>query len=232
MSSHPDSPVPRRLTHPGKGPGNVSPTYPVLYGAMPGPGLDCQPTKVRSCTSISLQLSWLLIRPKERTRQAHSRGMGSPELKDRNPHKTETVHSETIHVSNRSSHYHQKAGFLWTSAHEAHSVAPQGKLAHSRVLGKTNPHSQFPSQASTVVATRKERPSRPTSSSSVTKLKLGFYVPFNSQGHIGTSLRHFHLWDSNPQRGQPMIRWQNMLTTKPPSLLVIVSPTVPSNSST
>ena len=208
MSSHPDSPVPRRLTHPGKGPGNVSPTYPVPYGAMPGPGLDCQPTKVRSYTSTSLQLSWLLIRPKERTRQAYSRGMGSPELKDRNPHKTETVHSETIHVSNRSSHCHQKAGFLWTSAHEVHSLAPQGKLAHRRVL------------------------LQPTSSSSVTKLKLGFYVPFNSQGHIGTSPRHFHLWDSNPQRGQPMIRWQNIITTRPPSLLVIVSPTAPSNSST
>ena len=36
----------------------------------------------------------------------------------------------------------------------------------------------------------------------LTKLgsKLGFYVPFNSQGHIGTGLQNCHLWDSNPQR--------------------------------
>ena len=32
------------------------------------------------------------------------------------------------------------------------------------------------------------------------KLKLGFYVPFNSQGHIGTGPQNCHLWDSNPQR--------------------------------
>ena len=32
------------------------------------------------------------------------------------------------------------------------------------------------------------------------KSKLGFYVPFNSQGHIGTGPQNCHLWDSNPQR--------------------------------
>ena len=30
--------------------------------------------------------------------------------------------------------------------------------------------------------------------------KLGFYVPFNSQGHIGTGPQNCHLWDSNSQR--------------------------------
>ena len=34
----------------------------------------------------------------------------------------------------------------------------------------------------------------------LTKSKLGFYVPFNSQGHIGTGPQNCHLWDSNPQR--------------------------------
>ena len=33
-----------------------------------------------------------------------------------------------------------------------------------------------------------------------TKSKLEFYVPFNSQGHIGTGPQNCHLWDSNPQR--------------------------------
>ena len=33
-----------------------------------------------------------------------------------------------------------------------------------------------------------------------TKSKLGFYIPFNSQGHIGTGPQNCHLWDSNPQR--------------------------------
>ena len=30
--------------------------------------------------------------------------------------------------------------------------------------------------------------------------KLGFYIPFNSQGHIGTGPQHCHLWDSKPTR--------------------------------
>ena len=34
----------------------------------------------------------------------------------------------------------------------------------------------------------------------MTKSKLGFNIPFNSQGHIGTGPQHCHLWDSNPQR--------------------------------
>ena len=33
------------------------------------------------------------------------------------------------------------------------------------------------------------------------KSKLGFYVPFNSQGHIDSSLQHCQLWEVNPQRG-------------------------------
>ena len=36
--------------------------------------------------------------------------------------------------------------------------------------------------------------------SDIQKSKLGFYVPFNSQGHIGTGPQNCHLWDSNPQR--------------------------------
>ena len=36
--------------------------------------------------------------------------------------------------------------------------------------------------------------------STKSKSKLGFYVPFNSQGHIGTGPQNCHLWDSNPQR--------------------------------
>ena len=31
----------------------------------------------------------------------------------------------------------------------------------------------------------------------VVLIKLGFYVPSNSQGHIGTGSQHCNLWDSN-----------------------------------
>ena len=34
--------------------------------------------------------------------------------------------------------------------------------------------------------------------------KLEFYVPFNSQGHIGTGPQHCHLWESNPPRGDSL----------------------------
>ena len=32
------------------------------------------------------------------------------------------------------------------------------------------------------------------------KSKLGFYVPFNSRGHIERGPQHCHLWGSKPQR--------------------------------
>ena len=37
-------------------------------------------------------------------------------------------------------------------------------------------------------------------SSFMSKLKLWFYVLFNSQGHIGTGPQHYHLSESNPRR--------------------------------
>ena len=37
------------------------------------------------------------------------------------------------------------------------------------------------------------------------KSKFRFYVPFNSQGHIGKGPQHSHLWESNPHRGDSMV---------------------------
>ena len=34
--------------------------------------------------------------------------------------------------------------------------------------------------------------------------KLGFYMLFNGQGHIGTGSRHCHLWESNPHIGDSL----------------------------
>ena len=33
----------------------------------------------------------------------------------------------------------------------------------------------------------------------ITKSKLGFYILFNSQGHIGTGPQKCHLWGLNPE---------------------------------
>ena len=34
---------------------------------------------------------------------------------------------------------------------------------------------------------------------------MEFYVLFNSRGHIGTSPRHYHMWESNPRTGDSQI---------------------------
>ena len=44
--------------------------------------------------------------------------------------------------------------------------------------------------------------------------KLGFYIPSNSQGHIGTGSQHCHLWESNPHRSD-FDQMPNLLTTRP-----------------
>ena len=43
----------------------------------------------------------------------------------------------------------------------------------------------------------------------------GFFVPFNSQGHIATGPQHCHLWESNPHKGDCL--W---LDSKPANPLV------------
>ena len=33
---------------------------------------------------------------------------------------------------------------------------------------------------------------------------LGFYVPFNSQGHVGIGPHHCHLWESSQHRADSL----------------------------
>ena len=45
---------------------------------------------------------------------------------------------------------------------------------------------------------RQERLHRNIDQFKVSKSKLGFYVPFNIQGHIGRGPQHCHLWGVEP----------------------------------
>ena len=36
------------------------------------------------------------------------------------------------------------------------------------------------------------------------KVKFGVYIPFNSKGNFGTVDKHYHLCESNPNRGESL----------------------------
>ena len=91
---------------------------------------------IMSNTLACLQLRRLLIQPKARTSQTHPGVVGSPELKDRDHPKPDTVDCETVHISNRPSHRNQVPSGL-----HMRPIPSQSKLVYPRVLGKVYSYS-------------------------------------------------------------------------------------------
>ena len=61
------------------------------------------------------------------------------------------------------------------------------------------PNIHHPDQANGLQSITSHKPLQPSLCHKGQRSKLGFYIPFNSQGHIGTGPQNCHLWDSNPQ---------------------------------
>ena len=58
------------------------------------------------------------------------------------------LHSQTIHVPDRSSHSHRKTGLVRSPSHETHIVASETTLACSRDLGESHLHTSISLPAS------------------------------------------------------------------------------------
>ena len=70
-------------------------------------------------------------------------------------------------------------------------------MTSNMTLTVLNLHQKMPKGATTKIQEKRyKRDIREINQRS----KLGFYVPFNSQGHIETGPQNGHLWDLNPQR--------------------------------
>ena len=155
-TGYPDPPVPRRLVSQSPGPGNLPTTYPDPLGPVPRPGVGGKHGEIGTYASTGFQFRRLPIRSSVGSSVAHSGQM------DRSSRET-TVHqrqgqllSSTVHVPNRASYGHRKAGMGRPPSHETSSVASKKTLACAREPGKDYSNSPLSSSTPGVVVGREQ----------------------------------------------------------------------------
>ena len=68
----------------------------------------------------------------------------------------ELLYSQTVHVSDRSSHSNREAGVVRSSSHEAHTVASEMTLARTGGSGEDHSSAPFSPSTSRLVAKREK----------------------------------------------------------------------------
>ena len=93
--------------------------------------------------TAGLQFHRLPVRPVD----AHSGKIEQPAEKTILYQRQKCLHSQTIHVSDRTAHSNREAGMVRSPSHKAHTVASETTLARTRVFGEG--HSIAPRSPST-----------------------------------------------------------------------------------
>ena len=153
---YPDPPVPRRLVSQSLGPGNLPTTYPDPLGPVPRPGVGGKHGEIGTYASTGFQFRRLPVRSSVGSSVVHSGQM------DRSSRET-TVHqrqgqffSPIVHVPNRASYCHRKAGMGRPPSHETGSVASKKTLACVREPGKDYSNSLLSSSTPGLVVGREQ----------------------------------------------------------------------------
>ena len=105
-------PVPRRLVGEGQIPANLSPTYPNPGQNVPGPRLAGKFREIRAGTQTGLRLCRLPVRPQVRPGQTDSGPVAKPSGQDKSTFVATGLSGPAVHVPDRSSNSHRKAGSL------------------------------------------------------------------------------------------------------------------------
>ena len=159
---YPNPPVPRRLVIESPVPGNLPTTYPDPFGPLSTVRLGSKHEEIRARTSANLQFRRLLIRSASRSSTTHSGPVDSSPGKVKFHQESEQLHSQTVHVPDRSAYSNRKASLVGTSSYEAHSMAFKTSLACSRGFRKSNTSSPIPPPSSRLVVGREQCADRPT----------------------------------------------------------------------
>ena len=125
-----DPPVPRRLVVESPFSGNLPTTYPDPLGPMSAVRLGSKYEQIRSGPQTGLQFCRLQVRPDHRSGCAHSGSVGSTSKEVKVHEGTSPVYGSSVHVLNRPADGYRKTSECRSSSHEAHSVAPEEKLAY------------------------------------------------------------------------------------------------------
>ena len=151
-----DLPVPRRLFVENPMPGNLPTTYPDPLGTLPRVGLVSKHEEIGTDSSTGFQIRWLPVRPVDRSGLAHSGSVVYPEAKVKVHQGPELLHSQTVHVSDRSPHSDGETSLVRSPSHEAHPVALEVTLACSGGSGKGHSVTPFSSSSPRLVVEREQ----------------------------------------------------------------------------
>ena len=155
-------PVPRRLVDESQISTPLSPTHPNPGQNVPGPRLAGESREIRTGPQTSIRLRRLPVRPQVRPGQTDPGPVAKPSRQDTSTSITTDLSGPAVHVLDRPSHSHRKTGSPRPTTHETHTVAPQKQLEGTRISGEDYPSTEVPAPSFTMVATRRQRASRPT----------------------------------------------------------------------
>ena len=182
-------PVPRRLVGDSQIPTPLSPTHPNPGQDVPGPRLAGESREIRTETQTSIRLRRLPVRPQVRPGQTDSGPVAKPSRQDTSTFVTTDLSGPAVHVLDRPSNSHRKAGSPRPTTHETHTVASQKQLEGTRISREGYPSTKVPAPSLTMVARGRQCTSRPTITPSKT-CSANFYRRIKRR--VGRSLKRAH----------------------------------------
>ena len=133
---------------------------------MPTVGLAGEHRKVGIGPQASFQLRRLPIRPPVRSGPTDTGQVAKPTGKDTRTHLPTGLFSTGTDVFNRPANRDRETSSPRPTTHEAHSVAPQKKLENTGIPTQTDPSAQISASSLAMVAARRQRSHRPTTTPS------------------------------------------------------------------
>ena len=112
-------------------PGNLPTTYPDPLGSLPRVGLGSKHEEIGTDSSTGFQFRWLPVRPGDQSGLTHSGPVVYSEVEVKIHQGLELLHSQTVHVSDRSPHSDGETSLVRPPSHEAHPVALETTLTSS-----------------------------------------------------------------------------------------------------
>ena len=182
-------PVPIRLVGESQIPTPLSPTHANPGQDVPGPRLAGESREIRTGTQTSIRLCRLPVRPQVRPGQTDSGPVAKPSRQDTSTFITTGLSALAVHVLDRPSNSHRKAGSPRPTTHETHTVASQKQLEGTRISREGYPSTKVPAPSLTMVARGRQCTSRPTITPSKT-CSANFYRRIKRR--VGRSLKRVH----------------------------------------
>ena len=164
------------------------PTHPNPGQNVPGPRLAGEFREIRTGTQTGLRLCRLPVRPQVRPGPTDSGPVAKPSGQDTNTFVATGLSGPAVHVPDRSSNSHRKAGSPRPTTHETHTVASQKQLEGTRI-SRFYPCTNVPAPSLTMVARGRQCASRSTITPSKT-CAANFYRRIKRR--VGRSLKRVH----------------------------------------